>query len=96
MAKMTIMELIERLHTLGVYLALTPDGLKLSCPTERVPLELRQALTEHKDAQPRILSGQVEPLDDSAMIEIRPHCLYSRDDLIEMLKPLGIDAVIAS
>lgn len=26
------------------------------------------------------------------MIEIRPHALYSRSDLIELLKPLGIDA----
>ena len=26
------------------------------------------------------------------MIEIRPHCLYSRADLVAMLRPLGIDA----
>ena len=26
------------------------------------------------------------------MIEIRPHCLYSREDLIEILRPLKIDA----
>lgn len=26
------------------------------------------------------------------MIEIQPNCLYSRDDLIDMVKPLGIDA----
>ena len=31
-------------------------------------------------------------LDKIRMIRLQPHALYSREDLIRMLKPLGIDA----
>ena len=89
---MTTMELISRLHTLGVHLGLTPDGIQLFGLMGRLPLELRQALTEHRPALLRHFSGQDEPLDGSGMIEIRPHGLYSRSDLDKMLRPLGIDA----